>query len=76
MPLTASEWTTRNLILGVGKMGYESDTIKFKIGDGRTPWNSLPYAGGSGTTESGGNCDGGYPDTNYGGEIIIDGGTP
>ena len=24
----------------------EADTVKIKIGDGRTKWNSLPYSGG------------------------------
>lgn len=31
-------------ILYQGEMGYETDTRRFKIGDGSTPWASLPYA--------------------------------
>ena len=40
---TASQWTTSNPILGAGEIGYESDTNKFKIGDGVNHWNSLTY---------------------------------
>ena len=53
---TASEWTTANPILAAGEMGIETDTRKFKFGDGTTPWNTLAYAsaeGGGGGTGSG-----------------------
>ena len=40
---TASNWTSANPILLSGEFGYESDTKKFKIGDGTTSWNSLAY---------------------------------
>ena len=49
---TAAEWTTANPILAAGEMGIETDTRKFKFGDGTTPWNTLVYAsaeGGGGT---------------------------
>ena len=49
---TATEWTTANPILAAGEMGIETDTRKFKFGDGTTPWNTLAYAsaeGGGGT---------------------------
>ena len=48
---TASEWTTADPILAAGEMGIETDTRKFKFGDGATNWNTLPYAstGGGGT---------------------------
>lgn len=49
---TAAEWTTNNPILAAGEMGIETDTRKFKFGDGTTPWNTLAYAsaeGGGGT---------------------------
>ena len=49
---TAAEWTTANPILAAGEMGIETDTRKFKFGDGTTPWNTLAYAsaeGGGGT---------------------------
>lgn len=40
---TAAEWTAANPILANGEPGYETDTVKIKIGDGATAWNSLPY---------------------------------
>lgn len=42
---TASEWTAANPTLYVGEIGFESDTGKFKIGDGTSGWNSLTYGG-------------------------------
>ena len=45
---TASEWTTANPILAAGEMGIETDTRKFKFGDGTTPWNTLAYASAEG----------------------------
>ena len=41
---TAEKWTTNNPKLFLGEIGFESDTGKFKIGDGNTEWNSLSYA--------------------------------
>lgn len=40
---TASAWTAANPILAAGEWGYETDTSKFKIGDGSTAWASLSY---------------------------------
>ena len=45
---TASNWTTANPTLLAGEVGWESDTKKYKIGDGSTAWASLTYAPGSG----------------------------
>lgn len=42
---TASAWTTANPILAEGEMGIETDTSKFKIGDGVTVWTGLSYGG-------------------------------
>lgn len=42
---TASQWTSANPILNDGEMAIETDTKKFKIGDGTTLWNSLAYGG-------------------------------
>ncbi len=41
---TASSWTSLNTILAIGEIGFETDTKKFKIGDGTTAWASLPYS--------------------------------
>ena len=43
---TAAEWTSANSVLASGEPGFETDTLKFKIGDGTTAWNSLAYEGG------------------------------
>ena len=40
---TAAQWTASNPILNSGEIGYESDTNKFKIGDGTNLWATLPY---------------------------------
>jgi len=41
---TASAWTSANPTLAVGEMGSETDTGRFKIGNGSTAWNSLGYS--------------------------------
>lgn len=41
---TSSEWTTSNPILLNGELGFETDTKKFKIGDGVNSWNLLIYS--------------------------------
>ena len=41
---TAASWTSNNPVLYVGEIGYETDTKKFKIGDGSTAWTSLTYS--------------------------------
>jgi hypothetical protein len=46
---TAANWTSNNPTLAQGEIGYETDTTKFKIGDGATAWNSLAYAYTAGT---------------------------
>lgn len=40
---TSSNWTTSNPILALGEIGFESNTKRFKIGDGATAWTSLGY---------------------------------
>jgi hypothetical protein len=46
---TAANWTSNNPVLEAGQLGLETDTLKIKFGDGTTAWNSLSYAGGSGS---------------------------
>lgn len=41
---TASNWQQHNPILAVGELAIETDTRKFKIGNGNQAWNDLPYA--------------------------------
>lgn len=49
---TAANWTSANPTLATGEIGFETDTGKFKFGDGSTGWSSLTYfeagAGGGG----------------------------
>jgi hypothetical protein len=40
---TAANWTSGNPVLASGELGYETNTGKFKIGNGSTAWNSLSY---------------------------------
>lgn len=40
---TAANWTSENPTLANGEVGYETDTGKFKFGDGSTAWTSLGY---------------------------------
>ena len=40
---TATQWTAADPILAAGEIGYESNTGKFKIGDGINHWSSLSY---------------------------------
>lgn len=54
---TAYNWQSYNPVLGEGEIGIENDTKFIKIGDGYTPWNSLPYGPYAPITEiDGGNA--------------------
>lgn len=41
---TSSNWTAENPVLAAGELGLETNTSKFKIGDGTTAWTSLAYS--------------------------------
>lgn len=47
---TANQWALKNPILLLDEVGLETDTRKFKIGNGITPWQLLPYGTVSGPT--------------------------
>jgi hypothetical protein len=47
---TAANWTAANPILGDGEVGLETDTQKFKAGDGVLAWSALSYYPASTTT--------------------------
>uniref|UniRef100_A0A6C0F536 Major tropism determinant N-terminal domain-containing protein n=1 Tax=viral metagenome TaxID=1070528 RepID=A0A6C0F536_9ZZZZ len=66
---TAALWTSNNPTLASGEMGIETDTALFKIGNGTTPWVSLPYGGLKGAT--GGTGPAGPPSPAY---IFVGGG--
>ena len=40
---TAGSMAGNNPTLGAGEIGIETDTLRIKIGDGSTAWNSLSY---------------------------------
>ncbi|MBP04599.1 MAG: hypothetical protein CMA72_07455, partial [Euryarchaeota archaeon] len=40
---TASAWTSANPVLLNGELGYETDTKKFKVGNGTAAWSALAY---------------------------------
>ena len=43
---TAARWAELNPILEQGEPGFVYDSNRLKIGDGKTPWNNLPYIDG------------------------------
>lgn len=43
---TTSSWAKQTEPLAAGQPGYDKDRKKFKIGDGKSSWNDLPYASG------------------------------
>lgn len=47
---TSTEWSVSNPTLAAGEMGIETDTHRFKMGNGSTPWNGLAYGGLEGPT--------------------------
>lgn len=50
---TAANWASANPVLALGEPGLETDTLKWKVGDGTTAFNTLDYFGedGTGATE-------------------------
>jgi hypothetical protein len=40
---TAAQWTAENPILLEGEVGIETDTRKYKVGNGVSAWSALPY---------------------------------
>jgi hypothetical protein len=40
----AANWTSVNPILAEGEFGLETDTSRYKIGNGSSNWNALSYA--------------------------------
>ena len=41
---TASQWSSANPTLADGEVGFETDTLKFKLGNGSSSWSSLSYS--------------------------------
>ena len=40
---TAAQWTAAAPVLALGEIGIETDTRRFKVGDGSTAWAALSY---------------------------------
>lgn len=47
---TKSNWEKNNPKLEDKELGYERESGKYKIGDGKTTWKELPYAQSEGMT--------------------------
>ena len=47
---TSNAWSNADPVLKEGEIGLELDTDKFKVGNGMTGWNGLPYGGIEGPT--------------------------
>jgi hypothetical protein len=81
---TAANWTAENPVLAEREMALETDTDQFKVGDGVTEWDDLPYGGIQGTAGTPGatgpvigTVDGGVPTTLYSTDADpLDGGAP
>ena len=39
----AAQWTAANPVLAAGEIGFETDTSKFKMGNGTSTWSQLVY---------------------------------
>jgi hypothetical protein len=44
---TAAEWASANPTLSIGELGLETDTGKFKVGNGSNSWTTLAYSSGT-----------------------------
>ena len=42
---TASNWSANNPIIAEGEIGIETDTGKFKLGNGANSWSTISYGG-------------------------------
>lgn len=50
---SSSEWASTNPIIAEGEVVLETDTGKFKVGNGISQYTDLPYGGISGPDGSG-----------------------
>jgi hypothetical protein len=53
---TAANWTAENPVLLNGEVGLETDTRKFKVGNGSTAWSGLSYWPAATATMARGQC--------------------
>jgi hypothetical protein len=45
---TAANWTSTNPTLAAGEIGFETNTNRFKFGNGTDDWTDLPYVSSEG----------------------------
>ena len=68
----AQTWNTVNPVLSAGEPGYETDSGKFKLGDGTKTWTQLSYASDATDLTGGGEIDGNLVIT---GDLTVEGTT-
>ncbi len=68
---SSANWTSNNPTLSSGELGYETDTAKFKIGNGTDDWTTLAYA----TVDISSKADTTYVDTADALKLDLAGGT-
>lgn len=49
---TAAAWSSANPVLDAGEFGFETDTLRLKIGNGVTAWTGLGYITDTGTSSA------------------------
>ena len=49
---TAAQWTAANPVLAAGEIGFETDTSKFKMGNGSSAWTALQYFANTASLEA------------------------
>jgi len=69
---SAGTWTSVNPVLSAGEPGYETDSGKFKLGDGTKTWTQLSYASDATDLTHGGEIDGNLVIT---GDLTVEGTT-
>lgn len=47
---TAANWNSVNPVLAAGEQGFETDTLKVKVGNGTSAWTALGYVGAGAAT--------------------------
>ena len=67
----AATWTSVNPVLAEGEPGYETDTGKFKVGNGTNTWSALSYSSGpAGATGATGAAGAGVPTGGTTGQVL------
>lgn len=69
---TSAEWALSNPVLSARVAGYDSDELKFKLGDGVNHWADLPWYGGTALKEL--NLTQSDIGSSYGGALTYDSG--